>query len=173
LAECDEEGLNMWKPEKQEGGRSLPEMEDSGSNLMPTRTEAREDVSAFIGKGVDFKGTITYTGTVRVDGSLDGEINTEGILLVGEEAVIKAKVTAGTLICKGKITGDIHVKEKLKLRAPAVVNGGVKTPMISIEEGVLFNGTLEMTQGVRESKREPTLRAVNNPEPPAVKQIPG
>lgn len=154
----------MWKPEKQEGGRSLPqEMEDSGTNLMPTRAETREDVSAFIGKGVDFKGTITYTGTVRIDGSLDGEINTEGVLLIGEEAVIKAKVTAGTIICKGKITGDIHAKEKLKLRAPAVVNGGVKTPMLSIEEGVFFNGTLEMTQGVRETHREPALRAVGQP----------
>jgi cytoskeletal protein CcmA (bactofilin family) len=164
----------MWKPEKQEGGRSLPqEMEDSGANLMPTRAEAREDVSAFIGKGVDFKGTITYTGTVRIDGSLDGEINTEGVLLIGEEAVIKAKVTAGTIICKGKITGDIHAKEKLKLRAPAVVNGGVKTPMLSIEEGVLFNGTLEMTQGVRETHREPALRAVGQPEASAVKRVTG
>lgn len=164
----------MWKPEKQEGGRSLPqEMEEGGSNLMPARSESREDVSAFIGKGVDFKGTITYTGTVRIDGSLDGEINTEGVLLIGEEAVIKAKVTAGTIICKGKITGDIHAKEKLKLRAPAVVNGGVKTPMLSIEEGVFFNGTLEMTQGVREAQREPALRAVGQPETAAVKRITG
>jgi cytoskeletal protein CcmA (bactofilin family) len=110
---------------------------------------------------------------VRIDGSLDGEINTEGVLLIGEEAVIKAKVTAGTIICKGKITGDIHAKEKLKLRAPAVVNGGVKTPMLSIEEGVLFNGTLEMTQGVRETHREPALRAVGQPEASAVKRVTG
>ena len=161
----------MWKPEKQDGTRS--ELEETGPSLTPTRMETREDVSAFIGKGVDFKGTITYTGTVRIDGSLDGEINTEGILLVGEEAVIKAKVTAGTLICKGKITGDLHIKEKLKLRAPAVLNGGVKTPMLSIEEGVLFNGTLEMTQGVRDVQRDPVLRSVNPPEQPSIKRVAG
>jgi len=161
----------MWKPDKQDGTRS--DMEESGPSLTSARSETREDVSAFIGKGVDFKGTITYTGTVRIDGSLDGEINTEGVLLVGEEAVIKAKVTAGTLICKGKITGDIHIKEKLKLRAPAVINGGVKTPMLSIEEGVLFNGTLEMTTGVRDTQREPALRAVSQLEPPTVKRVTG
>ena len=49
-------------------------------------------------------------------------------------------------MCKGKITGDIAAKERVKLRAPAVFNGTMKTPMLSIEDGVLFNGGLEMTQ---------------------------
>ena len=54
----------------------------------------------------------------------------------------------------GKITGDVTAKEKVKLQAPAVLSGGVKTPVLSIEEGVLFNGSLEMTQMVREVPRE-------------------
>ena len=113
---------------------------------VPSKLETTPDVSAFIGRGVDFKGTIIYNGTVRIDGSLEGEVQTDGVLLVGEEAVLKAKVTAGTVVCKGKITGDVTATEKIRLRAPAVLNGGVKAPMLSIEEGVLFNGTIEMTQ---------------------------
>jgi len=112
---------------------------------VPSKLESTPDVDAFIGKGVDFKGTIIYNGTVRIDGSLEGEVQTDGILLVGEEVVLKAKVTAGTVVCKGKITGDVTATEKIRLRAPAVLNGGVKAPMLSIEEGVLFNGTIEMT----------------------------
>ncbi|MCP9440244.1 MAG: polymer-forming cytoskeletal protein [Nitrospira sp.] len=135
------------------------------------RTEMGEDISAFVGKGVDFKGTITYQGTVRIDGSVEGEIQTDGILLVGEEAVLKAKVTAGTIVCKGKITGDIVAKEKIKLRAPAVITGGVKTPMLSMEEGVTFNGTLEMASVSREMQREPSLRAIPQGEQPIVKRI--
>lgn len=156
----------MWKQDKQEGKHSMSdeiEGEDGGLSAQSTRPETGEDVIAFVGKGVEFKGTITYSGTVRIDGFLDGEIHTEGVLLVGEEAVITAKVTAGTIVCKGKITGDIHAKEKIKLRAPAVVSGGVKSPMLSIEEGVLFNGTLEMAQGVRDVQRETTLHAVSLP----------
>jgi cytoskeletal protein CcmA (bactofilin family) len=61
----------------------------------------------------------------------------------------------------GKITGDVVAKEKIKLLAPAVLNGGVKTPMISVEDGVLFNGTLEMTQAVREVSRDTSLRSVD------------
>jgi len=151
----------MWKQDKPEGNTTPAH---DTENIMPisrsARAETGEDVSAFVGRGVDFKGTIVYQGTVRIDGSLDGEIQTEGVLLVGEEAVLKAKVTAGTIVCKGKITGDITAKEKIKLRAPAVINGGVTTPMLSIEEGVQFNGTLEMPQPTRETQKEPTLRAV-------------
>jgi cytoskeletal protein CcmA (bactofilin family) len=154
----------MWKQDKQEGKRQEEtDSGDGGPSVELERPEPGEDVSAFVGKGVEFKGTITYKGTVRIDGCLDGEIHTEGVLLVGEEAVITAKVTAGTIVCKGKITGDISAKEKIKLRAPAILNGGVKTPMLSIEEGVLFNGTLEMTQGVREVKQETSLHTVGMP----------
>ena len=97
---------------------------------------------------------------MRIDGYLDGEIHTDGVLLIGEEAVIQAKVTAGTIVCKGKITGDIAAKERVKLRAPAVFNGSMKTPMLSMEDGVLFNGGLEMSQGVRDSSVGPTLHPI-------------
>ena len=166
----------MWKSDKQDGKRTMAEEVEAedislASNLG--RQEASEDVSAFVGKGVEFKGTISYNGTVRIDGTLDGEIHTEGVLLVGEEAVITAKVTAGTIVCKGKITGDVVAKEKIKLRAPAVINGGIKTPMLSIEEGVLFNGTLEMSQGIREVQRETPLHQVGMAGQAGMKRVNG
>lgn len=137
----------MWKPDKQDGVRAVFDESEGGAVMssVSSKMETTSDVSAFIGKGVDFKGTIIYNGTVRIDGSLEGEVQTDGVLLIGEEAVLKAKVTAGTVVCKGKITGDVTATEKIRLRAPAVLNGGVKAPMLSIEEGVLFNGTIEMT----------------------------
>ncbi|MEC4890896.1 MAG: polymer-forming cytoskeletal protein [Nitrospira sp.] len=166
----------MWKSDKQDGKRPMGEemeVEDSNSNSTPTRQETAEDVSAFVGKGVEFKGTISYNGTVRIDGFLDGEIHTEGVLLVGEEAVITAKVTAGTIVCKGKITGDVVAKEKVKLRAPAIVSGGIKTPMLSIEEGVLFNGTLEMSQGIREVPRDIPAHPVGMSNQGGLKRVNG
>jgi len=102
------------------------------------------DVSAFVGEGVEFKGAINYQGTVRIDGKLEGEIHTTGVLIVGQGAVIEAKIEAGTIICKGKIVGDIVAREKIQLVSPAMLNGSVKTPSLSMGEGVLFNGTCEM-----------------------------
>jgi len=162
----------MWK-DKQDGRRSDEiDLEGNGSSLESMRHDPGQDVSAFVGKGVVFKGIITYNGTVRIDGTLEGEIHTDGILLVGEEAVITAKVTAGTVVCKGKITGDIRVRDKMKLRAPATINGGVITPMLSMEEGVLFNGTLEMEQATPNSQRDTIpLHSVGSPSEPPIRKV--
>ncbi|HAP41911.1 MAG: polymer-forming cytoskeletal protein [Nitrospira sp.] len=142
--------ISKDKPEgKRQAGQSEGTEMDNLEAAVPR--EGSEEINAFVGKGVSFKGVISYNGTVRIDGNLDGEIHTEGVLLVGEDAVLTAKITAGTVVCKGKITGDISAREKVKLRAPAVVNAGVKAPLLAMEEGVVFNGTLEMSQtGTRE-----------------------
>ncbi len=103
-----------------------------------------EKIVAFIGQGVEFKGTIIYKGSVRIDGRLEGELHTEGTLLVGKDAVITAKISAGSVISKGKITGDIVAKEKILLLSNANMDGSLNSPQLSIEEGVIFNGTIEM-----------------------------
>jgi len=152
----------MWRQDKQEGKRTTEELTDGQSEEGTfAATEETKDISAFVGRGVEFKGTISYRGTVRIDGSLEGEIRTDGTLLIGENAVIQAKVSAGTIVCKGKITGDVMARECMKLRAPAVVTGSVKTPMLSMEDGVVFNGGLEMSQGVREVPQGATVHSIS------------
>ena len=138
-------------------GRNSDADSNSGTSGGSTSSELRRgqgghegvfnqshDVSAFVGEGVEFKGVINYQGTVRIDGQLEGEIHTEGVLIIGQGAVIDAKVEAGTIICQGRIVGDIIAREKIQLMSPAVLNGSVKTPSLAMEEGVLFNGTCEM-----------------------------
>ena len=105
-----------------------------------------DEIIAFLGKGTEFKGVITYQGTIRIDGQVEGEIITEGVLVVGESAVIKAEISAGTVISSGKITGNITALEKIQLLPPAVQEGSLKTPVLAIEEGVRFNGQCQMTR---------------------------
>ena len=165
----------MWGQERKEGNSSS---EQEGEEVImvaanSTIADGAGDISAFVGKGVEFKGTITYSGTVKIDGYLDGEIHTDGVLLIGEEAVVQAKITAGTIVCKGKVTGDVVATECVKLRAPAVMNGSVKSPVLSMEDGVLFNGALEMAHGVRELPREASLHPVGMIMPPGIKRVNG
>jgi len=164
----------MWGQEKKEEmGSNEQEGEKVTVVALNSTSEKPEDISAFVGKGVEFKGTISYSGTVRIDGYLDGEIHTDGMLLIGEDAVIQAKITAGTIVSKGKITGEVVAKECIKLRAPAVMNGSVKTPVLSMEDGVLFNGALEMAHGVRELPRDASLHPVGMIMPPGLKRANG
>ena len=164
----------MWGQEKKE---EMSSHEQEGKEVIMvavnSTAEGTGDINAFVGKGVEFKGTITYSGTIRIDGYLDGEIHTDGVVLIGEEAVIQAKITAGTVVCKGKVTGDVVAKECVKLRAPAVINGSVKAPVLSMEDGVLFNGALEMAHGVRELPRDVSLHPVGMIMSPGIKRVNG
>jgi len=109
------------------------------------RDGAGDEVIAFLGKGTEFKGMITYNGTIRIDGHVEGEIVTEGTLVVGEGAVIHAEISAGTVVNGGKITGNVTALEKVQLLPTAVVDGSIKTPVLIIEEGVRFNGNCQMS----------------------------
>lgn len=109
-----------------------------GSEIKP------EEIIAFLGKGTRFKGVITYNGTIRVDGEVEGEIISKGTLVVGEDATINATINVGSIIASGKINGNVTARERIHLMHPAVHNGSLKTPTLIIEEGVRFNGDCEM-----------------------------
>jgi cytoskeletal protein CcmA (bactofilin family) len=106
------------------------------------------DIIAFVGEEVAFKGTIRYQGTVRVDGRLEGEIYTDGNLIIGQKAVIMAKIEAGTVTCQGRISGEIVAKKLVKLLSPAIFDGMITTPLFSMDEGVMFNGSCNMPKKV-------------------------
>jgi cytoskeletal protein CcmA (bactofilin family) len=116
----------------------------------------------FLGRGVDFKGVIHFDGTVRIDGKLDGEVHTKGTLVIGEHAVIKGLITAGTVICGGKIKATITATEKVQLLKPAVVLGDVRTPAIVIEEGAHIHGMCDMGVNKWSEQNDQDAKALEN-----------
>ncbi len=124
-----------------------------------TQTLGTDENFTFLGKGVDFKGVFNFEGTVRIDGRLEGEIHTNGTLIVGEFAFIKGIISSGTLICSGKIHGTISALEKVQLLKPAVLLGDVKTPMILVEEGAHIHGMCDMGAKVLENEEVPAKDA--------------
>lgn len=98
----------------------------------------------FLGKGVDFKGTAQFDGTVRVDGHFEGEMHTNDTLIIGEHAVIKGSITGNVVVSGGKVEGNITAHQRVQLFNPAVLIGDVRTPNFSMEEGVSFQGMCDM-----------------------------
>src|SRR3990172_438928 len=97
-----------------------------------------------LGKSTDFKGIVSFDGTVRIDGRVEGEIHTTGTLIVGEHAVIEGIVSAGVLMNSGKINGTITAMEKIQILKPGILVGDIRTPVIAIEEGSRFHGMCDM-----------------------------
>ena len=117
-----------------------------------------ENITTILGKGSSFEGKLTFEGTVRIDGCFSGEIQTEGTLLVGETAEVRANVRAATVIVQGKIEGDISASESLTIQAPARVVGNLSTPNLMIERGSFFEGQCSMTTA--ESSPKPKAKLV-------------
>ena len=104
-----------------------------------------KSIRAFLGEGTEFKGVITFEGTVRVDGVLEGEVITDDTFIIGTAANVKAEVKAGIVIVMGRMEGKIEAKEKCEIRVGSHVSGEIFTPSIYIEEGAVFEGTCHMT----------------------------
>lgn len=110
-----------------------------------------QQMSGFIGKGVNIEGRLSFDGSVRIDGDFKGEIDAEGLLIVGEGALIEANITVGSAVICGEVKGDIDAKTKVELKSPAHIQGNIRTQSIVIEDGVIFEGNCIM-KGRKEEK---------------------
>ncbi len=117
---------------------------------VPMRKETpieKSEIKAFLGPGSQFEGKLVFNEIVRLDGAFRGEVTSHDTLIVGESAEIQADVQVGTLILSGRFKGNIKAKSRVELRAPAQVDGSIETPALSVEDGVILNGTVTMTLG--------------------------
>jgi cytoskeletal protein CcmA (bactofilin family) len=108
-------------------------------------TPEQAEITAFLGKGTEFKGVLSFEGTIRVDGKVDGQIVSKDTLIAGDGAFLLGEISIGTLITSGKIVGNVTASQKVHILAPANIQGNINTPKLIIEEGVNFNGKCEMT----------------------------
>src|SRR5438132_11248509 len=98
----------------------------------------------FLGKGAQFKGIIHFEGTIRIDGRLEGEIHTKGTLMVGEHAVIEGDINADVVVSSGPINGNVTAAERVHLLASGTLNGALKAPLLSVDEGVHLHGMCDV-----------------------------
>jgi cytoskeletal protein CcmA (bactofilin family) len=110
----------------------------------PTLPAASGEVNAYLGKGSKVAGKLTFEGTVRVDGQVEGEVAAQDTLIVGETAIVNAQIIGSTIIIKGKVTGDITARKRVEIKAPGKLFGNVTTPSLIIQEGVIFEGHCSM-----------------------------
>lgn len=103
-----------------------------------------DKVEAFLGKGSKVVGNLTFTGPVELDGYIEGEILSQDRLVIGEAAVINARISGAEVLVKGTVNGDISASKRLSLKRPARVVGNISTTNLSIEEGVVFEGKSSM-----------------------------
>ena len=98
------------------------------------------DVDAAMQGSLVFKDPVN----LKINGRFEGILNTKGNLMIGEHATVNADITGDSIIVAGKVNGNVHAIKELKLIAPACVVGDIKTPLLSIAEGAIFEGNCAM-----------------------------
>ena len=105
----------------------------------------KSEIKAFLGPGSKFEGKLFFDEIVRLDGTFKGEINSRDTLIIGETAEVDGDAEVGTFILSGRFKGNVKATSRVELRRPAQIEGAIETPVLVVEEGVVLNGNISMT----------------------------
>ena len=115
----------------------------------PKRALTGKDAAVTIlTSGCHFNGKLYCRGSSRIGGKIEGQVISEGLLIVEEEAQITAEVKADEAIIQGRVSGKLEAKIRVELCASARFDGDILTPSLVIHEGAQFNGRSTMTGAV-------------------------
>jgi cytoskeletal protein CcmA (bactofilin family) len=108
--------------------------------------QSEKGIQTFLGSQTTLEGKLVFKGTVRLDGHLMGAVESkEGVVIVGENAVIHADILVNTATVSGEVRGDIRATNRIELHAPARVFGDLSAPVVIIDVGVVFDGKCTTT----------------------------
>lgn len=114
---------------------------------MPDVKEVVEDenkIGTVIAEDIDFRGKLVFKDSLKIKGTFEGKIETNGHLVIGQEAKVSADISADTVSISGRVNGKIKAKKRIELFGKSVTMGDLITPDLNIERKSVFNGTCNM-----------------------------
>lgn len=113
---------------------------------MAKYNETETPAINLISNGTDITGDIKSTGDIRIDGSLTGNLNTKGKVVIGSTGKVKGEIICKNSEVSGNIEGKITVSQLLILKASSKILGDIATAKLSIEPGAIFSGNCKMSE---------------------------
>ena len=140
------------------GGKSL------FSKGSPKPPPVPEEISGYLGKETVFEGKMTFEGVFRLDGRFEGQIFDSGALIVGETAVVKGKIGVNSIIINGLLEGEVNAKGRTEIHSTGKFYGNIVTPVLTINEGGIFEGHCKM-EGIVDKEEDLQLLSHNVDHP--------
>ena len=112
--------------------------------------------ASIIAAGTTVKGDISSSGDIRIDGTLQGNIQSSAKVVIGANGVVEGDIAGQQADLMGKINGTIKVKELLQLKGGSTVTGNIHAAKLQIETNANFNGQCHMTSGSSASSKPAT-----------------
>lgn len=115
-----------------------PFSREGGTNPNPN------EWSGFLDKTVRFEGTLEFSGTLRIEAQVKGNIISEQTLVLGEGAKVEGQIEGNHVMVSGRFDGVIFAKGRVEIQPGGVVTGEIHTPCLVIEPGGIFDGRCHM-----------------------------
>ena len=110
-----------------------------------------------ISNEVDITGTIRSSGSLQIDGKLEGELHCGGDAVIGKSANIKGNLAVNSVTIEGTIHGNVVAKDRIEMKSSARVTGDIKAKRLSVEDGVTFIGRSEVNPSGSPITQEPVM----------------
>jgi cytoskeletal protein CcmA (bactofilin family) len=120
----------------------------------PHPTYSVDDADSTIGEHTSFDGTYRSDNSMRIRGSVQGEVECAKAIFVEENARVSAKLTAASITVAGEVNGELSCTGRVELRPTGRVTGTINAGTLVVQEGAFLEGTINMRQG---AAAEPSL----------------
>ncbi len=136
---------------------------------MEEKTIGENKLTGFFDKDTEIKGDLSFEGSFRIDGRFIGKIDSNSVLIIGENGKVDADIKIGNIIINGEVNGTIKAKEKVEINSTGRVVGTVITPKLAVEEGAYLEANCQITNQVSppetEEKAEEFLQSLPEKKP--------
>ena len=102
------------------------------------------DSGAYLGPGTKINGKLQFDGPATIEGEVEGEIVAQANVTVGQQATVKGKISAVSILVQGKVTADVQAEKRLEIQPPGSVVGDVNTQSVVIGDGAILEGHISM-----------------------------
>jgi len=124
---------------------------------------------ANIGKSIVIKGDLTGEEDLVIEGKVEGKIHLPNHrLTIGQGGNVQAEVHAKSVVVIGRVAGNVSAGERLEVQASGIVDGDVRAPRLSVQEGAVLNGSIQMSA----AKEHPKEHAKEHAKEPAARPVP-
>jgi len=133
---------------------------DRGYERNPSAPIGKGDDMANIGKSISIKGDLTGNEDLVIEGKVEGKVELpNNQLTVGANGVVKAEVSAKSVVVIGRVAGNVKGSERVEIQATGIVEGDVAAPRLVVAEGAVVNGSIQMTKQGGAAAAAPTPAA--------------
>jgi cytoskeletal protein CcmA (bactofilin family) len=130
------------------------------NSYNPVKTVSAPVEQATIGRTLVIKGEVSGSESLYIDGRIEGKISVpDNRVTIGRNGSVQANITAREVVVMGKVSGNIECSDRVDIRSEGVVNGDVSTIRISVEDGAVLKGGIQVRSGEQKQQQSQAKQA--------------